>query len=316
MSDYDDHDLSRAATRGRAADRTTRLLEELTASAAQPRHVMVYGDDDLLSLDETLATPPPADAPLRRYLAYQARDFVKQRGVWIGLLGLAGLYLFWYNYDPAQVAEAFASARTAGGDPGIGGARTEAAAFGRFSLLLAMAVAGIGALLGTHGIVSQERERGHQRFLFAKPIPLVPYYLQKLGVAIVGSLAVVATITLLTGLVFQRGVPLDEALGIGALLTIVLGSLTFLLSTLVRFEGAAALALAFAVFPLRAAATRPGWEWLEAFRFVLPPMDRIAMLAADVGAVGTTATVAWALAYAAACVAGGIAVLRRRSILT
>ena len=302
----------------RLRDREARVLDGMTAAALAPRtgaHVAAL-DDVLLGLDEPVEADAP-HAPLARYLPYQIGDWLKQRGLWIGLLALAGVYIFWYNYDAAAVATQLAAGNLGGNSLTIRGSDRESVVFGMFATQLATIVAFVAAILGAHGIVSQERERGYQRFLFAKPVGIVRYYLQKLAVAMAGSVGIVAATMLVTALVFTRAVPVGEALALAGLFTVSLGGLTFLLSTLVRFEGAAALALAFAALPLRELSQLPRWEWLETLRWVLPPVEQVARAVTTNGSPGGYAgAVLWALAYGAVCIAAGVAILRRRTILT
>jgi hypothetical protein len=288
-------------------ERTARVLDGLTASAGlvpRPAGGPLLDDDEFLSTDETLDVAP-AEAPLRRYLRFQVQDFARQRAVWLFALGLLALFFFRDNYDPALVA---ASARR-GEQPEIETWREiVTAGLSGFAML--------ATLFSVHGIVSAERERGLQRFLFAKPIARIPYYLQKLGVAFVGVLALVTVMTLLTGAVFTRAVPLESVLLMTTALFASVGGLTFLLSTLVRFDGGLAIIGTLAVIPLsRLAYEDSAWAALGALRFLLPPLQRLVPLV-DFGAGDPLRALLTALAYGAVYVALGIAVLRRRSILT
>ena len=180
------------------------------------------------------------------------------------------------------------------------------------------AFAALATLASVHGIVSAERERGLQRFLFAKPIARVPYYLQKLGVAYVGVMAVTLIATLVAGLVMGRPVPVQSVMLTSSAIFASVGGLTFLLSTLIRFEGLLALAMSVAYFPLRGFSREApvNWQWIGALRVVLPPLDQLIPLM-DANQPGDPLRAFLTLlAYGVAYVALGIAVLRRRSILT
>ncbi|MGZ8378669.1 MAG: ABC transporter permease [Gemmatirosa sp.] len=287
--------------------RTARVLDELTAAALvpQPAGGALLDDDDFLVSDETLDIAP-AESPLRRYLKYQVRDFVQQRAVWLLAIGMIGVYFFWYNYDPAAVAERMRE----GGD-------SEPRRWKEFVTALTGGFSAIAAVFSVHGLVSGERERGLQRFLFAKPVARVPYYLQKLAVAFTGTMLLTVVVGGLFGAAFGRVVPIDTFLMVGTALFASVGGLTFLLSTLVRFEGGLALIGTLGVIPLRELAQRgDGWAWLGALRYLLPPIERFGPLV-DAGLPGDPVrAMLWAVAYGAACVAAGIVVLRRRSILT
>lgn len=304
MISFDGTSPVRAADRERQA----RVLDEMTAAAALvPRTAggPVLDDDDFLATDETLDVAP-AESPLRRYLKYQVRDFVQQRAAWLLALGLLGIYFFWYNYDPALVAERMAE-RPGGEARQFAGMVTGAMA----------AFAGLAAVFSVHGLVSAERERGLQRFLFAKPVARIPYYLQKLAIAFVGTMLLTLVVVTLIGAVFGRAVPVESAMMLGTAMFASVGGLTFLLSTLVRFEGGLALIATLGVIPLRELSEDGGaWAWLGALRYLLPPIERFGPLVDPAIGGDPLRAMLWAVAYGAVCVAAGIAVLRRRSILT
>lgn len=296
-----------AASRAADRERTARVLDEMTAAALvpQPAGGAVLDDDDFFVADETLDIAP-AESPLRRYFKYQVRDFVQQRAVWLLAIGLMGLYFLWDNYTP--------------GFRDSGAPLTPAQEAERFRGIM-LGVSGAFALLASvftvHGLVSGERERGLQRFLFAKPIARVPYYLQKLGIAFVGTLLLTLVMVLLAGAVFGRAVPLESAMLLSTALFTSVGGLAFLLSTLVRFEGGLALAGTLGVIPLRAIAQEGGsWAWLGSLRFVLPPIERFTPLVEPTLGGDPLRAMLWAVGYGAVCVVAGVMVLRRRSILT
>jgi hypothetical protein len=296
----------------RDRERTERLIEELvSANALAPRRdsSAVLDDDDFLLSDETLDVPP-AESPLRRYLLYQIRDFVKQRGAWMLAVGLLGIYFVWDNFDPSRSMQR---------PMRNGVARNPMDQIRDGILIMGTGFAFLSSVFATHGIVSAERERGLQRFLFAKPIARIPYYLQKLGIAFVGTLVLTAVLTSLAGLVFGVSVPLASALSLAVALFASVGGLTFLLSTLVRFEGGLALMASLAVIPLRAIATETdlgAWRLVGSIRYLLPPIERLGPLV-DPNELGDPLrAVLWALAYGAVYITAGLMVLRRRSILT
>ena len=295
-------------------ERHARVLDELTAAAAlvpQTAGGPALDDDDFLVTDESLDIAP-AESPLRRYLKYQVRDFVQQRAVWLLALGLMGIYFFWDNYDPAQMGE-----RMRRGANGLPQPVPEAESFKGLMLALMSAFTALASVFTVHGIVSAERERGLQRFLFAKPVARIPYYLQKLGVAFVGTLLLALVVVTLAGAVFGRAMPVEQVLMIATALFASIGGLTFLLSTLVRFDGGLALLGTVAVIPLRELSERvDGWGALGAIRYLLPPIERLGPLVDPAVNGDPLRAMLWAVGYGAVCVAAGIAVLRRRSILT
>lgn len=288
-------------------ERTARVLDELTAASlvAQPAGGALLDDDDFLVSDETLDIAP-AESPLRRYFKYQVRDFVQQRAAWLLAIGLLGLYFVWDNYTPGLRDS---------GTP-INAAQ-EANRFRGVVLAMAGAFSLLASVFGVHGVVSAERERGLQRFLFAKPIARVPYYLQKLGIAFVGTLLLTFVMVLLASAVFGAAVPLTSAMLLATALFASVGGLAFLLSTLVRFEGGLALVATLGVIPLRAIAQDGGsWAWLGSLRFVLPPLERLIPLVEPGLGGDPLRAMLWAVGYGVLCVVGGVMVLRRRSILS
>ena len=74
--------------------RGPRWEEAVAAGAA--RGPLVPADDQ--TADDA---DPPADGNLARYLRWQARDWVRTRGVWIFAAVLAVLVIAWLSYDPA-----------------------------------------------------------------------------------------------------------------------------------------------------------------------------------------------------------------------
>lgn len=299
------------AARGATALRRTAFDEEFDAA--------LRADGLPADLGAFAAAQPvgePAEAPLGRYLRWQLRDFVRQRAVWLLPIALFALWTAWYNYDAAEVARGLAQG--AAGDGPL--RRTEPMIFRELALAGSVLFAGLGSLLATFGIVAGERERGLQRFLFAKPVGVVRYYLQKLGVALAGQLACSVLLLVAAMLVFARGVPLLEATGIAACLAVLVGGLTFLVSTLVRHDGPIAAALLMASLPVAAAADHGHRWWAQLLAPLLPPAHAVGAFLDDAGiglfGVGPAGAALWMLGYGIVCIAAGVAVLRRRSITT
>lgn len=256
---------------------------------------------------------PPAEEEtyspqLVRYARWQARDFLKHRAPILFALSVVGLWILRYNYDPTWIARAQARGQQIG--------VTEPEYFRGLVTAGAMMLGGFGSLISAFGIVSREREGGHQRFLFAKPVRVVWYYLQSFVVNGIGLVATAAAVLALTSLVFLRPVPMIEPLlGIGTAY-VAIGSLTFLLSTLVRFDFALALVLAGISFPLRGMA-RDGHWWAILTSWLLPPLEKLSAFGPEqmghrppmLEAILSLAT------YGAAYIAAGVAVLKRRSII-
>lgn len=285
------------------------------------RHETVYDDraDDVRApqWEEAVAASAlvPAAAPLapddvagnlRRYARWQWQDFWQRRGFWMAGAALFGVW--WLVY--------LATAARPGRPPmPPDGVRDMTTAMFTLGGLLA-------SLLGTGGLVARERERGLQRFLFAKPVRIVRYYLQGLAVNGVGSALVLAGAVLLASLMLPASIPLLLVLG-AALSAYALGSgVTFLFSTLVRYDAGLAIGWLLAGFPVVVFAQQGRW-WAQGLQWLFPqgwavgavqavlrptpngPSAALVIIASLVAAV-----------YGLLCAAAGAAVLRRRSIST
>ena len=255
---------------------------------------------------------PPIEEPyspnLLRYLRWQLQDFIKHRAIIILPLALIGLWIAHHNYDPMILEKAQRNGR----DLGV----TEPQLF-RGLVLMASVLLGVGgSIISAFGIVSREREGGHQRFLFAKPVRVTSYYLQTFVVNGIGLLATSAVVLALTSRVFLRPVPmLEPLLGIGTAYVVV-GGLAFLLSTLIRFEFVLTLVLVGVSIGLRELAREGHW-WAIMTSWILPPFEKLIAFGPEqigrrptmLSAVGTLLT------YGATYIALGVAVLKRRSII-
>lgn len=319
--------MSDAGRRARFADAAdvddvrSPLWEEAVAAGAA-RGALVPVDGERAGDAEPLAEGDGDGSGLRRYARWQWGDFWRTRGLWIAGFALLVIAAVWYRYDPAAAREMYRGRvaydpngwwahRYPTFDAWTGGLLR--GAFATFAVLAAVAA--------TFGVVSHERERGLQRFVFAKPVALTRYYLQKLGIAGAGFLVVMAVVAAVAALAFAA--PLQAwALAVMAVCTFVaVGGLTFLLSTLTRVDGPAALALLVAAMPATAVAFSTRSVWAPVGRLaqlLLPPFQALSVLGGAEGqyAVIYPVAVAWSLAYGVACVAAGVWVLRRRSITT
>jgi len=260
-------------------------------------------DHDDLPLDAT-------EAPLRRYLHWQVRDFVTQRAVLLVPLALLGLYVGWELLRFATLRE-FSELR----DEAMVQRGFTAVAHAATAMFVAL-----GTAISTFGIVARERERGLQRFLFAKPVGVLPYYLQKLGVAFAGTLAVTALACVLAAIIFPFAVPAASLAMLALSVATMVAGTIFLVSTLVRFDAPLALFLTALNVPLWVlSVARPPWWALEVvaqLHWVLPPAHLVASFV-NPGSQLPTAPVAAALmtGYGLVCAVAGLLVLRRRSII-
>lgn len=269
-------------------------------------------DLELEQMALAVGEPPleePREPALSRYLKFQIRDFVRHRGLPMLAIALVGIWIFHYNFDTMLAERAQRRPDAAGPDD-------VATLFHAIVSVAMLLFAGVGSLISAAGIVSRDREGGHQRFLFAKPVRITRFYLQAFAVNGIGLLATAALVLGATSLAFLRPVPvLEPLLAVGGMYAAV-GGLAFLLSTLVRFDAAATLLLALLAFPLRGMAERGHW-WAIATSWLLPPLDTLQAFDpsprhADASVLASVRSL---VLYGAAYVVAGVAVLKKRSVI-
>ncbi|MHB1311620.1 MAG: hypothetical protein ACYC3L_06345 [Gemmatimonadaceae bacterium] len=171
----------------------------------------------------------------------------------------------------------------------------------------------LAVLMGTNGMVAQDRQKGYFRFFFSKPVPVTGFYLSSF---VVQAALVMAGAALVAAFIGSRSTPqpvLAVALAAG-LTYALLGSLLFLLSTLTYHDGLVfilAWVLTLIVRQIEPA-LRPG-HWMHAAVRVLPPTHRLdAVRDALYAAQPVAAADVWhVLAYGGACVALALVALRR-----
>jgi ABC-type transport system involved in multi-copper enzyme maturation permease subunit len=232
-------------------------------------------------------------ANLTRYALWQMRDFARERGIALLLVGtLVGFTII-------------APVRALGREIDAGIAKT----------LLTTALAQIAFLLAfitLNGIVSTDRKQGYYRFLFSKPVSIPAYYAQLFVVYLVGFL-VAMTILLGAFAIFAHPIsPIAPLLYCG-MLYLSMGGLAFLVSTLFRHDWSILAAILLASMVLHEL-----WQYREGWRrlvlSILPPVYRLSGMLPDIMNKGTVNTedVLWLLGYSAICFAAGILILRRR----
>jgi hypothetical protein len=230
---------------------------------------------------------------LRRYLLWQFRDFVRDRGYAILLVGfLIGFTIV----APVR---------------GLG--RTIDSTLARNLVIAVLSqVTFILAFITLNGIVSTDRKLGYYRFLFSKPVSIPAYYVQLFFVYFIGFLAAIA---ILLGVFSFFTAPIDLVgpLLFCALLYLSLGGIAFLISTLFRYDWP----ILAGIF-LGSAVLHQMWQFQEGWRrmvlSILPPVYR---LTAELPNIVNrrpvdTNSVLWLLGYSAICFAAGLYVLRRR----
>ena len=230
---------------------------------------------------------------LRRYALWQLRDFARERGVALLLVGfLVGFTLI----GPVRAM-----------------GRTIDSAMAKTILTAALSqVAFILAFITLNGIVSNDRKMGYYRFLFSKPLSIPAYYAQLFVVYLIGYLAVIG---LLLGAfaIFARPVsPVGPLLFCG-LVFLSFGGIAILVSSLVRYDWPVLAAIFLGSVILHSMwQDREGWRRLVLS--VLPPLYRLTDALPDIvnRGVVNTQDVLWLLGYSALCFAAGVLVLRRR----
>ena len=232
-------------------------------------------------------------ANLRRYFVWQARDFVRDRGI---ALLLVGFLIGFTIVGPV---------RAMGRSIDAGLAKTLLVAIlGQLSFIL--------AFITLNGLVSTDRKMGYFRFLFSKPVSIPAYYTQLFVVYFLGFLAAVAVL-LGAFAVFAHPVsPFGPLLYCG-LVYLSLGGIAFLISSLFRHDWP----ILAAIF-LGSAILHSMWQYREGWRrlvlSVLPPVYKLTPALPDIvnRGVVNTQDVLWLLGYSAMCFAAGLYVLRRR----
>lgn len=247
----------------------------------------------------------PADG-LGRYARWQLRDFVTQKAPILGILALLLMYpIVAGTFNVSPMFEQFARRMR------------EQWLYVMFGILTP-----IGTLVATRGIVAEDRQQGFHRFLFAKPIRLVRYYAQLFGVNFAGVMALLAAVALLYTIVIGP-VALLPAFVPAAVFFVLFGGVTFLFSTLSRFDWVWTLGLVAASAWTRFLVVERGWSLLRPLKAVLLPLDAFGRMVVEWGrltlgegaltaALGSTV---WPLAYGAAAFAAGLWILKRRSVV-
>jgi hypothetical protein len=230
---------------------------------------------------------------LRRYALWQFRDFIRERGLAMLLVGaLIGFTIV----GPVRGMGREIDARLAK------------------TLLVAVLsqVAFITAFIALNGIISTDRKMGYYRFLFSKPVSIPAYYAQLFVIYFVGFMAVCAVL-MGAFAVFAHPVSLTGPLLFCGLVFLSLGGIAFLISSLFRYDWP----ILAGIF-LGSAILHGMWQQREGWRrmvlSVLPPVYRLPEVLPDILNLGTVESqdVLWLLGYSAICFAAGLFVLRRR----
>jgi hypothetical protein len=244
-------------------------------------------------------------ARLLRYGAYQLLDVARDRGIG-SLLALGFIaYAAW----TAATVDGAAAAVTA--ELAFGVARS---AVGAMSVVI--------IVLMTSGVVANERKAAYTRFLFAKPVSPLAYWLQAWGAAFTVALAFAALFCGAVGILIHPFDPVPLLAPFAAQF-VMYGGLMFLVSAITNFDLLAfgipvvlAQAWPVAIAPrLGAAAEWPQW--------LLPPVSRLEALEYAFAEARVAAglpvpwdAVAHVVGYGAGCLLLGLVILRRRSLVS
>lgn len=230
---------------------------------------------------------------LRRYAFWQLRDFVRERGIALLVVGvLMGVTLI----GPAKAVGAFSNESMV--------TRILSAALSQ--------IAFIAAFITLNGIVSNDRKQGYYRFLFSKPVSIPSYYAQLFVIYFIGFMGACA---ILLGLfaVFAAPVSPGGPMAFCALVFLSIGGVGFLISTVFRYDWPILAGVLLGSTVLR---SFWGYEegWKRMVLSVLPPMDRLTGALPSLISTGVVETndLLWLLGYSAVCFAAGLIVLRRR----
>lgn len=230
---------------------------------------------------------------LTRYGPWQLRDFIRDKGIALLLVGLL--------IGVSIIAPIKGLGRTIDGNMAK-----------EILGMLLQQVAFILAFIALNGMISTDRKMGYYRFLFSKPVSITAYYSQLFVVHLIGFL-VVCGILLGAFAIFAHPVSPFRPLLFFALVFVSFGGIAFLVSTLVRYDWP----VLAAIF-LGSAVLHQMWQndegWRRMILSVLPPLYHLtdAMPTILNAGVVNTNNILWLLGYNAICFAAGLIVLRRR----
>jgi hypothetical protein len=229
---------------------------------------------------------------LRRYALWQFRDFIRERGI---ALLLVGFLIGFTVVGPVRAM----------------GHLDERMSERLLSAILVQ-VPFILAFIALNGIVSNDRKLGYFRFLFSKPVGIPAYYAQVFVIYLAGFLLVCA---ILLGIfsIAAHPVAVIGPLVFCALVFLSFGGVAFLVSALFRHDWPilAAIFLGSSILSYM-------WRFETGIRrmvlSVLPPIYNLPEMAPLLiqGEPVDVNNVLWLLGYSAICFAAGLLVLRRR----
>ena len=234
---------------------------------------------------------------LARYALFQARDYVRERGLPLLVIGaLLMLMSFQGAADPP---------------PRVAGAGDSAALALGAALLELFAPTAV--LVGVNGLISSDRKHHYYRLLFSKPVSASRYYAQAFLVSLAGTL--LATLLVLAAFAQCFGtLPVARALLFVTLYFALFGGVGFLLSAITSYDWIA-LGVVWSLAWLLRAFFPPGESWYgRVLDILLPPLHLLAGAAAPLlggVSIGLSASV-WIVGYGVAAVAIALLVVRYR----
>lgn len=229
---------------------------------------------------------------LTRYAWWQLRDFGRDRGIALIIIGVAiGATILGPMRAMGEIDEVRAK---------------------QVLEIILSQLAYITSFIALNGIISNDRKAGYYRFLFSKPVSIPAYYAQQFVVFLVGYIVVNL---LLLGIfaIFAKPVSPIAPLAACALVFLSFGGIAFLISSLFRHDWPilAAIFVGSSIFQSMWA-SQEGWKRMVLS--VLPPLYKLngAILEILRGGTMDGKTLLWLLGYSAICLVAGLYVLRRR----
>ncbi len=238
---------------------------------------------------------------LAAYAAWQARDFVFERG--LPMIIVSTLMLF----------PVFTITRIVRRDAPVG---VEVGELVLSALLQTVPLLGfVLVILAVNGIVSHDRQRGYFRFLFAKPISLVRYYVQAFLISGAGVLVIGLLILLLFYALAYPILPFGMLAFLG-LYFIGLGGLCFLFSSVFRADWILVAGVWSVAAMLRALYPADESWYGHVFHVILPPFHLASGLAESLmrGHAVAPGDVIWLVGYGLGAFLLGLLLLRWRPL--
>lgn len=173
----------------------------------------------------------------------------------------------------------------------------------------------LGAFMGISGLVSSDRQQGHFRFLFSKPVNVPAFYAQAFAVHLVAFVVIAAGLAALLGVLTAPAAVLAAAQS-AALTFVLVGGLGLLFGSLLRLDGAV-LVLVYLISSIvqqidtQQPGVLPGWA--STLGQLLPPVNKLDQVRTHLfaGQAPVYADLWHVLGYGALAGVVGLLVLRR-----